>query len=81
MTLSAAAEPERSAEDNAMPEKYSLHRRLEFSSDHREMRKVEIEFEDAPKSNALPNWLAKINAADLKAFCETITKQLEDLVG
>jgi hypothetical protein len=57
------------------------HRRLSFSSDHREMRKVEIEFEDAPKKHAPINWCAKINAGDLKLFCDLFTKRLEDLVG
>ena len=57
------------------------HRRLKFSSDHREMRQVEIEFEDAANRKAPPNWCAKINAADLAAFCERFTKRLEDLVG
>ncbi len=57
------------------------HRRLRFSSDHREMQQVDIEFEDAPNANAPPNWRAKINATDLKAFCDCFTKRLEDLVG
>jgi hypothetical protein len=57
------------------------HRRLRFSSDRREMDKVEIEFEDAPRANAPPNWRAKINAADLKEFCDRFTRRLEELVG
>jgi HEPN pEK499 p136 len=57
------------------------HRRLRFLSDAPEMHKVEIEFEDAPNSNAPTNWRAKINAADLKIFCELFTQQLEALVG
>jgi hypothetical protein len=44
------------------------HRRLKFSSDHRETHKVEIEFEDAPNRKSLPNWCIKINAAALAAF-------------
>ena len=54
------------------------HRRLEFSSDHREMDKVEIEFKDAPTAKAPINWHAKINAADLKEFCDRFTKRLEE---
>lgn len=57
------------------------HRRLRFLSDDPEMHKVEIEFEDAPNDNAPPNWRAKINAADLKVFCDRFTERLEDLVG
>ncbi len=57
------------------------HRRIMFSSDHREMDKVEIEFEDASSANAPINWRAKINAADLKKFCDNFTKRLEELVG
>ncbi len=57
------------------------HRRLIFSSDDREMHKVDIEFEDAPNKRASPNWRARINAADLATFCERFTRRLEDLVG
>ena len=57
------------------------HRRLKFSSDERDLHKVEIEFEDAPNKIAPPNWRAKINAADLKEFCDRFTKLLEDIVG
>jgi len=57
------------------------HRRIRFSSDCREMSKVEIEFEDAPKKHAPINWHAKINAEDLRLFCDLFTKRLEDLVG
>jgi hypothetical protein len=57
------------------------HRRLKFSSDEREMHKVEIEFEDAPNKNALPNWRAKINASELKEFCDRFTRELEERVG
>ena len=57
------------------------HRRLKFSSDHREMDKVEIEFEDAPTAKSPINWRAKINAADLKEFCYHFTERLEELVG
>jgi hypothetical protein len=56
------------------------HRRLRFSSDDREMSKVDIVFEDAPNDKPV-NWRAKINAGDLKVFCDRFTKQLEDLVG
>jgi hypothetical protein len=46
------------------------------------MDKVEIEFEDAPQTkNAPVNWRARINAADLKKFCDCFTKLLEDSVG
>jgi hypothetical protein len=57
------------------------HRRLRFSSDHREMHRVVIQFEDTSKPTAQPNWRTKINAADLKEFCDRFTKRLEDLVG
>lgn len=57
------------------------HRRLRFSSDHPEMDKVEIEFEDATKATAPINWHARINMADLKEFCDRFTKLLEELVG
>lgn len=58
------------------------HRRLKFFSDHQEMREVEIEFEDAPNGpNASPNWRVRINAADLRAFCDRFIKRLEGLVG
>lgn len=57
------------------------HRRLRFLSDDPEMHKVVIEFEDAPNDNAPPNWRAKINAADLKVFCDRFTKRLEEFVG
>ena len=57
------------------------HRRLRFSSDHREMDKVEVGFEDAPKANAPPNWRAKINAADLNLFCDLLIKLMEEIVG
>jgi hypothetical protein len=59
----------------------ACHRRLKFSSEHREMHKVEIEFEDAANKKSPPNWRAKINAADLAVFCERFTKRLEGLVG
>ncbi len=57
------------------------HRRLRFSSDDPDMSKVEIQFEDAPLPHAPPNWRAKINAAELKEFCDRFTTKLEDLVG
>ncbi len=57
------------------------HRRLKFSSDDPDMHMAEIEFEDAPNTKSPPNWHAKINAADLKVFCDRFTKRLEDLVG
>lgn len=59
----------------------ACHRRLKFSSDDPDMQKVEIEFEDAPNKKSPPNWRAKINAAELKEFCDRFTKLLEDLVG
>jgi hypothetical protein len=59
----------------------ACHRRLKFSSDDSEMHKVEIKFEDASSRGAPANWCAKINAADLAAFCERFRKRLEDLVG
>jgi len=57
------------------------HRRLKFLSDDRALHKVEIEFEDALNKNSSPNWRARINAADLKLFCDQFTEKLEDLVG
>ena len=57
------------------------HRRLRFTSDHEDMNQVEIEFEDAPTKNSPPNWRARINASDLKTFCDYFTETLEDFVG
>jgi HEPN family protein len=57
------------------------HRRLKFLSDDRELHNVEIEFEDAPNKHSAPNWRARINASDLKLFCDQFTEKLEDLVG
>jgi hypothetical protein len=57
------------------------HRRVKFSCDERDMRLVDVEFEDAPNTKSPPNWRAKINATDLKEFCDRFTKRLEDLVG
>lgn len=45
------------------------------------MRSVEIEFEDARSSDTRPNWRARINAAQLRDFCDRFTERLEDLVG
>lgn len=56
------------------------HRRLKFSSDDRDMHLVEVEFEDSANAKS-PNWRAKINAANLKMFCDCFTKRLEELVG
>jgi hypothetical protein len=55
------------------------HRRLRFLSDDRDLHKVEIVFEDTFKKSRPPNWRTKINAYDLKVFCDQITKKLEDL--
>jgi len=57
------------------------HRRITFSSDDPEMAKVEIQFEDAPRDEETASWRATINSADLKAFCDRFTKDLEVSVG
>jgi hypothetical protein len=57
------------------------HRRLRFFSDSPDMRQVEIEFEDSLPKKSLPYWRAKINAAELKRFCDCFTEQLEEFVG
>lgn len=54
------------------------HRRLKFSSDDQQMEKVEIEFEDCPQGSGVPNWRARINAKQLKKFCDCFTKELEE---
>jgi hypothetical protein len=56
------------------------HRRLRFLSEDRELQKVDIEFEDAINKSLSPNWRARINAADLKLFCDRFTEKLEELV-
>ena len=57
------------------------HRHIRFLSDAAELDEVEIEFEDALHSNAPANWRTRVNAADLKIFCDLFTQQLEELVG
>ena len=58
------------------------HRRIEFSSDDRDMNNVQIEFKDAlPQRGAKPNWHAKIFAGDLKQFCDRFLNELEEAVG
>ena len=57
------------------------HRRIHFSSDDRALENVEITFEDAPGKDAKPDWQARINAKDLKVFCDRFTERLEEIVG
>src|SRR6266481_6141480 len=56
----------------------AAHRRIQFSSDARELDAVEIQFEDAPPGKPV-DWRAKIGAADLKVFCDRFSRALEEL--
>jgi len=57
------------------------HRRVEFSSDSRDPRAVEIEFSDAKKKGAPPHWRARISADDLLVFCKKFVALIDNPIG
>lgn len=57
------------------------HRRIQFSSDNRELSQVTIQFEDAPNPDVPANWRANISASQLKDFCHRFASELQAFVG
>ena len=57
------------------------HGRVKFSSDDRELAKVILTFEDCKNKDAPPFWRARINAQQLRQFCDWLMKKIEDSVG
>lgn len=58
----------------------AAHRRITFSSDDSDMNNVTIEFKDAlPKQPV--DWVVRIQASDLKSFCDCFSRLLEAMVG
>jgi len=58
----------------------AAHRRIRFSGDDRDMHRVTIKFEDA-KPNQPVDWQPRIQASDLKDFCDRFSNMLEAIVG
>jgi hypothetical protein len=58
----------------------AAHRRIRFSSDARELDTVEIQFEDATPHKGV-DWRASIRASYLKAFCDRLSRALEEAVA
>ena len=57
------------------------HGRITFSSDDRELTEVTITFEDRKKKSAPPYWRARINAKQLRQFCNRLMDMIEDSVN
>ena len=56
------------------------HRRVEFSSDSGDFDQVHITFEDKPNNQPI-DWIATINAGDLRIFCLDLIQLLENGSG
>lgn len=57
------------------------HGRIEFSSDSRRASDVRIIVEDARPGGGPVYWRASLAATDLKLFCTSYVKLLEDVIG
>jgi hypothetical protein len=58
------------------------HGNITFSSDSRYIEEVAIDVENyPPRRTATPNWCARIDAKDLRAFCLRFVDLLENTIG
>ena len=57
------------------------HGRITFSSDSRELSKVELVLEDAKGENSPPYWRAEIRGDHLYSFCLRFAEHLEATIG
>lgn len=54
---------------------------MTFSSDSRQMNEVVITVEDCPAKNKRVNWIARIEATDLRLFCDRFVELLNNRIG